>query len=80
MVKYLYLVVLIQVITRPPQNGVTLYQNGAVPGRSRSFLERARPKIKFGTERPGTRNDQISKKWERVERGRVRNEVVPSRS
>ena len=22
---------------RPPQNGATLYQNGAVPGRSRSF-------------------------------------------
>ena len=58
------------ILTRPPQNGVTLYQNGAVPGRSRSFLERARPKIKFGTERPGTRNDQISKKWERAERGR----------
>ena len=38
--------------------------------RSWSFLEQARPKIKFGTERPGTRNDQISKKWERVERGR----------
>ena len=66
--------------TRPPQNGATLYQNGAVPGRSRSVLERARPKLKFGTERPGTRNDQISKKWERVERGRARNEVVPSRS
>ena len=32
-------------------------------------LERARPKIKFGTERPGTRNDQILKKYG--------NEVVP---
>ena len=50
---------------RPPQNGATLYQNGAVPGRSRSFLERARPKIIFGTERPGTRNDRFRKKWER---------------
>ena len=49
------------VSSRPPQNGVTLYQNGAVYGRSRWFLERARPKIKFGTERPGTMNDQISK-------------------
>ena len=52
-------------VTRPPQNGATLYQNGAVPGRSRSFLERARPKIIFGTERPGTRNDRFRKKWER---------------
>merc|ERR1711911_533690 len=50
---------------RPPQNGATLYQNGAVPGRSRSFLERARPKIIFGTERPGTRNDRFRKKLER---------------
>ena len=43
-----------------------------VPCRSRSFLERARPEIIFGTERPGTRNDRFRKKWER---GRARNDV-----
>ena len=55
------------IVTRLPQNDATLYPKGAVPERSRLILERAEPKIKFGTERPGTRNDQISKKWERVE-------------
>ena len=33
--------------------------------RTVPFLERARPKIIFGTERPGTRNDRFRKKWER---------------
>ena len=34
----------IDVFSRPPQNGTTLFQNGAVPGRSWLFLERARPR------------------------------------
>ena len=43
---------------------------------SRNFRNRS-----IQTENDGSSmNDQILKKWERVERGRARNEVVPSRS
>ena len=49
-------------LLRPPQNGATLYQNGAVPGRSwnehdqKSYLERNDPE-------QGTTD--FEKKWER---------------
>ena len=68
---------------RPPQNGTTLFQNGAVPGRSGSFLERARPRSYLERNDPeqGTpRFQRNGNEGQYLDLGRARNEVVPTRS
>ena len=68
---------------RPPQNGTTLFQNGAVPGRSGSFLERARPRSDLernDLEQGTTRFQRNGNQGKYLERGRAQNKVLPSRS
>ena len=56
---------------RPPQDGATLYQNGAVPGRSRSFGNEHDQKVYLERNDPEQGTSRFQKN------GNEWNEVVP---